>query len=413
MGALIRLLIPYLGEIISAIFKGKSAQAAPAPKAKEPVKVTAGDIIAAKEIKIVEVITLEDLLTSSGKYPQRSSHPECTETVKKNAVILLKKVNAFLSELGISQAKVASGFRTQEANKAAKGAPNSSHLKGLACDILDVDGKLDKLFSDNDKLLKKYGLWLENPSNTTGWSHLDIKDRGKRPKNIFIPSGFMNLSGIYCIKNKINNKSYIGSAINFGRRFRQHRHLLRNNKHHSQYLQRSWTKYGETNFVFQILEIVEDKASLISREAYFFSILSPEFNVSKIYPTRLGSKCSAEQKKRMSDAHKGKPNPRKGVKTGKPAWNSGKTNVYSKETLLKMSKSNSGRKNTSSTKIKPGQILAPHLCKKVMCIEKGILYNSVADAARATGSVKNSANISAVCSGRQKTAYGYTWRYQN
>jgi hypothetical protein len=42
-----------------------------------------------------------------------------------------------------------------------------------------------------------------------------------------------NNSGIYCIKNIINNKLYIGSAKNFRIRFNIHLSQLRKNKHHS------------------------------------------------------------------------------------------------------------------------------------------------------------------------------------
>jgi len=46
-------------------------------------------------------------------------------------------------------------------------------------------------------------------------------------------------SGIYKITNIANNKCYIGSAVNITARFATHRHQLRNEKHHSKYLQRS------------------------------------------------------------------------------------------------------------------------------------------------------------------------------
>ena len=38
-----------------------------------------------------------------------------------------------------------------------------------------------------------------------------------------------NGSGIYCIKNKINNKMYIGQSTQIERRLREHKSLLRNN----------------------------------------------------------------------------------------------------------------------------------------------------------------------------------------
>ena len=61
-------------------------------------------------------------------------------------------------------------------------------------------------------------------------------------------------SGIYKILNIINNKIYIGSAVNIDRRWSEHKSLLTNNKHHSKYLQNSFNKYGTENFLFEVVE---------------------------------------------------------------------------------------------------------------------------------------------------------------
>lgn len=63
--------------------------------------------------------------------------------------------------------------------------------------------------------------------------------------------------GIYTITNKINNKIYVGYSINIERRFRQHKNRLLKNIHQNEYLQLSWNKYGENNFIFEILEECE------------------------------------------------------------------------------------------------------------------------------------------------------------
>lgn len=61
-------------------------------------------------------------------------------------------------------------------------------------------------------------------------------------------------SGVYQIRNIINNKRYIGSAVNFRARWNAHRRCLRKGIRPNTYLQRAWNKYGEENFVFEILE---------------------------------------------------------------------------------------------------------------------------------------------------------------
>lgn len=50
---------------------------------------------------------------------------------------------------------------------------------------------------------------------------------------------------------------YIGSAVDFRRRKYKHLADLRNNKHHSDHLQKSWNKYGSANFLFEVVEVVK------------------------------------------------------------------------------------------------------------------------------------------------------------
>ena len=66
------------------------------------------------------------------------------------------------------------------------------------------------------------------------------------------------ISGIYCIENKINNKKYIGQSIDILSRWRQHKSALNNKRHHSYDLQNEWDIYGEENFIFYILEMIDD-----------------------------------------------------------------------------------------------------------------------------------------------------------
>lgn len=119
------------------------------------------------------MINLEQYATASGKYPSRFKDPEFTLEVMDNAQKLLDKVNAFLAELGVKDVKVSSGFRPSAVNSATPGAAKkSNHMLGLAVDLLDTDGKLDKLFMDNLKIMEKYELYLESPESTSGWAHL-------------------------------------------------------------------------------------------------------------------------------------------------------------------------------------------------------------------------------------------------
>lgn len=61
-------------------------------------------------------------------------------------------------------------------------------------------------------------------------------------------------SGIYKIVNEVNGKFYWGSTDNFDRRFGEHKRALSKNEHFNRHLQFAWNKYGEDNFVFEVVE---------------------------------------------------------------------------------------------------------------------------------------------------------------
>lgn len=89
----------------------------------------------------------------------------------ENAIDTVERVNKLLERFG-STRKVTSGYRPPTVNKAVGGAKLSNHMLCKACDLEDHDGALDKFCMDNLDVLKEIGLWLEHPSATKGWCHL-------------------------------------------------------------------------------------------------------------------------------------------------------------------------------------------------------------------------------------------------
>jgi hypothetical protein len=122
-----------------------------------------------------------------------------TPDIEHNARITVELVNKLLERLlaagvhvhisPITGSQLASGWRPATLNaKTVGAAPNSKHITAQAADIYDPEGEVDDWLTTKDGLdyLGIAGLWLEHPSATKGWAHVQtIPPRsGKR---VFYP----------------------------------------------------------------------------------------------------------------------------------------------------------------------------------------------------------------------------------
>ena len=117
---------------------------------------------------------------------------------------------------------------------------------------------------------------------------------------------FAVASGIYQIENQVHGKRYIGSAVNFRKRWRNHLSALRLGQHRNRHLQRAFAKYGEEAFVFSVLEDVEEPEKLIEREQRYLNTLNPEYNILPTAGSPLGHRHTDETRAKISATHKGK-----------------------------------------------------------------------------------------------------------
>lgn len=99
-----------------------------------------------------------------------------------------------------------------------------------------------------------------------------------------------------------------------------------------------------------------------------------------------GQKMSEEMKHKLAESHK--------------------TESFRK----KLSEANKGRVVSEETKRKNSEVHIGLGVKKVVCIETGIVYNSVNEATEAN-MIKGHGHISECCKGKRKTAGGYHWQY--
>lgn len=116
-------------------------------------------------------------------------------------------------------------------------------------------------------------------------------------------------SGVYIIQNLVNNKCYIGASQDALNRLWDHKTKLRGNYHINEHLQAAFNLYGESNFIFEILESYEDSL-IFSFENYWCNILNTHdrrfgYNID---PTSPHGKCaiSIESRIKMGENRKDK-----------------------------------------------------------------------------------------------------------
>jgi hypothetical protein len=101
--------------------------------------------------------------------------PEMWKNLTKLTIAVNKLREAYGKPLTVS-----SGYRPPLANSTAGGAKQSAHLVCMAVDFSDPKGELDAWCMSNLDKLEAWGLWLEDPSSTPSWTHVDIRPRATR-----------------------------------------------------------------------------------------------------------------------------------------------------------------------------------------------------------------------------------------
>lgn len=127
------------------------------------------------------IITVADYLMGRDHlYPM-----EYNIGIKANAEFTVEAVNGLLKRLEaagvklevhpVNRSVVSSGWRPPQINGQVKNAAvRSKHMTGQACDLYDPEGAIDDWLMDNLPADRSLGLWMEHPSATKGWSHVQI-----------------------------------------------------------------------------------------------------------------------------------------------------------------------------------------------------------------------------------------------
>lgn len=225
--------------------------------------------------------------------------------------------------------------------------------------------------------------------------------------------------GIYRITNTVNGKSYIGQSIDIKRRFLDHRCISHEGNIHLRY---ALKKYGKSAFKYEVIEECA-VSELDERERYYIKTLNPEYN---ILPGGQAShrRLPEEVKARISEKTKAQWRAKTDEERDKIIKNNligpAKGHAVSAETREKLRKANFGkkqseetiekRKNTFIAKKQNGYVQTNNgHKKKILCVETGVVYNSVKEAAFSIGA--NPSSISHHLKGAQKSVKNFHFEY--
>ena len=161
--------------------------------------------------------------------------------------------------------------------------------------------------------------------------------------------------GIYMIQNKVNNKMYIGQAVDIEKRWNDHIWNLNNKRNENRHFINAWYKYGEENFKFTILLECKESDLNMYEEYYIFELMTydPRVGYNKNYGGDSG-RPTEEAKRKMSEAQKGK---QLSEEHKRKISESQKGKQLSEEHKRKISEYRKGKQHTGETKRKISESL--------------------------------------------------------
>lgn len=158
------------------------------------------------------------------------------------------------------------------------------------------------------------------------------------------------MAGVYSITSP-SGKSYIGSAINFDKRWAMHLWHLRRGSHNNRALQAAFFKYTESKLTFKKLLICSPE-NVLFYEQRALDFLKPEYNVCKVAGSTLGIKYSEAAKANLRAAQ-------------------------------------TPERRAAKSKILTGIVRSPETCLKISQAKKGKVRGPVSEATKLKLSISN------------------------
>jgi group I intron endonuclease len=182
-------------------------------------------------------------------------------------------------------------------------------------------------------------------------------------------------TGIYQIRNKLNGKVYIGSAVNFTNRKSKHLRELRLGTHHNSKLNKAWVKYGDESFEIDFLWTCK-RAYLLFFEQIFINghdSVKSGYNVAPTAGGTYGYKHTQETKLRMSQLKRGKKPTHEALENlriaNKRAWTEERKKAY-RERMTGQKRSEETKAKIGASKI--GKPRSEEMKAKISAARKGV-----------------------------------------
>jgi len=200
------------------------------------------------------------------------------------------------------------------------------------------------------------------------------------------------ICGIYCIKNVINNKVYIGKSKNISERWEKHLYALKSNTHPNSHLQSSFNKYGEVNFSFLILDSFEEIEEITLNELEIKLIKEYKSHIDLYgYNKTFGGEGAShidDVKQKISNSLKGKK--------------------FNEERKEKIRKANIGKKRTEEWKKNISKKLSVSIIQYNLEMNFIREWFSMREAANKLGIYES--GINSCVNGKQKSSKGFIWK---
>jgi group I intron endonuclease len=227
---------------------------------------------------------------------------------------------------------------------------------------------------------------------------------------------------IYKITNLVNNKPYVGkTGKTIEKRWKEHYYEARRwqkcaetgtNFGYNSRLYPAMTKYGYENFNIQLLEETASVEEMNQREQYwidFYDARNNGYNIAAGGHGGFFSGCkhTPEAIEKIRKAGTGRKMPPEAVAKTAAAKLGRKASPEKREKMrqAKLGKKLGKHSAEWNKRISEGQI------NEVICVETGVIYRNIAEAARQTGS--HASGIANCVTGRAKTTNGYHWQYKD